>query len=280
MSKNPAVPVTPSDIAQSCVEACNAGAAIVHIHVRDPDTGAPSNELAHYREVVERIRGAGCDVLINLTTGYGQRIHLQNDNIREMGPKSNIIPAEERIAHIRALSPDICSLDVATMNSGNVFGDTIMVNATDQLNRMAKGIREAGTKPELEIFDVGHIRLALNMLEEGVIDKPPFFQFALGVKWGAAANAQTIDFMRRMIPADAQWAAFGISRECLPAATLSFLMGGHMRVGLEDNLYLEAGVLAPSNAALVEQAAQVVKLHGGNVASPAEARDILSLKGG
>ncbi len=279
MAKNPAVPVTPEEIATSCIEAAEAGAAIVHIHVRDPETAAPSTDLDLYRDVVERIKTSRCDVLINLTTGYGQRIHLQNDQIREMGPKTNLMPAEDRIAHIRALSPDICSLDVATMNSGGAFGDTVMVNAPHQLTLMATGMRDAGTKPELEVFDVGHVRLAVDMIERGVVARPPFFQLALGVKWGAPADAQTIDFLRRLLPEDAEWAAFGISRESLPTATLSFLMGGHMRVGLEDNLYLEAGALAPSNAALVEQAVKVVLLHGQDVASPTEARSILALDG-
>ncbi|MEM8988297.1 MAG: 3-keto-5-aminohexanoate cleavage protein [Pseudomonadota bacterium] len=279
VGKNPAVPVTPKQIAQECIGAAKAGAAVVHIHVRDPETGAPSTDLELYRETVDRIRQDETDIVINLTTGYGQRLHLQDDNIRTPGPRTNLMSAEERIAHVVELRPEICSLDVATMNSGGVFGDTVMLNAPSQLNLMADAIQEAGTKPELEVFDVGHIRLARHMIDSGRIGRPAFFQMALGVDWGAPADAETIAYMKRFVPDDAHWAAFGVSRRSLPMATFSFLLGGHVRVGLEDNLYLKRGVLAPSNASLVEQAVQTVTLHGGEIATPQEARDILELRG-
>ena len=280
VDKNPAVPVTPKQIARECIEAAKAGAAIVHIHVRDPDTGAPSTDLNLYRETVDRVRQDATDVVINLTTGYGQRLHLQDDDILVPGPLTNLMPADERVAHVVALQPEICSLDVATMNSGGVFGNTVMLNSPSQLLLMAKAIQDAGTKPELEVFDVGHVRLAAHMVEQGLIERPPFFQLALGVDWGAPADVETIAYMKRLMPDDAHWAAFGISRQSLAMATSSFLAGGHVRVGLEDNLYLQQGELAPSNAALVEQAINAIRVHGAEMATPQEARDILRLRGG
>ena len=275
--RNPAVPVTPKQIADASIDAAKAGAAIVHIHVRDPETGAPSADLSLYREVVDRIRDSQTTVLINLTTGYGPRIQIQDDDIRTMGPRTNLLTADERVAHIVELKPEICSLDVATMNSGGPFSDTVMVNAPAQLTAMAAAIRSVGTKPELEVFDVGHVRLARHLIDKGVIARPPFFQLALGVDWGAPANVETIAYMKRLLPSDALWAAFGISRQSLQTATLSFLAGGHVRVGLEDNLYLRHGELAPSNAALVEQAVQSIRLHGGEIATPREARALLEI---
>lgn len=277
IKKNPAVPVTPKEIAAESIGAAMAGAAIVHIHVRDIETGAPSTDLHLYKEVVDRIRDSETDVLINLTTGYGQRIQIQSDDIRTMGERTNLMAAAARVEHIVKLRPDICSLDVATMNSGGPFADTVMVNAPSQLVEMAEAMKSVGTKPELEVFDVGHVRLAINLIEQGIVERPPFFQLALGVDWGAPADIETIAYMTAMLPSDAQWAAFGISGQSLRTATLSFLAGGHVRVGLEDNLYLRRGELAASNAALVEQAVQSIELHGGKIATPSKARQILGL---
>lgn len=276
-SKNKAVPATPEEIANACITAAQAGAASVHIHVRDPATGGPSMNIDHYTEVVERIRASDTDVLINLTTGPGQRFEPTESDPRVAGPGTNLTHPDNRMDHVLALRPDICSLDVSTMNSEGAFGNTIMINTPGQLRYMAEKIRAVGTKPELEIFDVGHAMLASDLVEKGFVDKPAFFQFALGIRWGAPATAESISMMRSLIPDGSPWAAFGISRESLPTLALSVAMGGHARVGLEDNIYLRAGELAPSNAALVEQAVSLIDLLGCRPASPDEARQILNL---
>jgi uncharacterized protein (DUF849 family) len=276
VKKNLAVPVTPEQIANAAIDAAKAGAAVVHIHVRDPETGKPSMELDLYREVVERIRASDTDVVINLTTGPGQRWRPGDDDPKIGGPESTLVTPEERVRHVQALRPELCSLDVATMNSGEVYNSTMMLNWPPHLRRMATLMREAGTKPELECFDIGHAVLANALIEEGVIDRPPFFQFALGILYGAPADQATLAHLLQILPADAQWAAFGIGRLEFPMVALSYLAGGHVRVGLEDNLYLERGVLA-TNAQLVEKAVSIIQLLGGNIATPEEARNILGV---
>ena len=275
--KNPAVPVTPEAIAASALDAAKAGAAIVHIHVRDPESGKASMALEHYRRVVGIIRDSGSDVVINLTTGVGARFKPGDENPLEPGEGTNFVAPELRVRHVVELKPEICSLDIATMNSGGVRDDTVMLNTPAHLRVMAEAIKKAGVKPELELFDLGHIMLANDMIARGQIESPAFFQLCLGIEWGAPATPAALQYMTSLLPDGATWGAFGIGREEYRVAAQCVLSGGHVRVGLEDNLYLSRGVLAPSNAALVEKAVDIIETLGENVASPDEARRILSL---
>ncbi|MEO8448759.1 MAG: 3-keto-5-aminohexanoate cleavage protein [Gemmatimonadota bacterium] len=275
--KNPAVPVTPKEIADSCIEAAKAGAAIVHVHVRDPETGLASMKLELYREVVDRIRGSATDAIINLTTGPGQRFAPGDDDPRTPGPGTNLTHPTIRVQHVVALKPEICSLDVATMASGDAFGSTVMMNTVKHLQVMSTAIRDAGVKPELEVFDTGHVRLACHLIETGYIRSPAFFQLCLGIEWGAPDTPEAMGLMAGLLPPNAEWAAFGIGARQFPMVAMTVAAGGHVRVGLEDNLYLDRGVLAPSNAALVDRAVRIVESAGGALATPAEAREILGL---
>ncbi len=274
--KNPAVPVTPEQIARSALDAAAAGAAIVHIHVRDPATGAPSMELALYREVVERIRERNGDVILNLTTGAGGRFVPGETDPAVAGPGTTFVTPEARTRHVGALKPEICTLDIATMN----FGEHLFLNTPAHLRAMAKAIREAGVKPEIEVFDLGHIELARHLITEGHLAQPPLFQLCLGIPWGAPATPETLVALRARLPEDAVWSAFGIGRAEFPMLAVAAGMGGHVRVGLEDNLYLGRGQLAPSNAALVEKAVSLLAHVDRTPASPAEARAILGLTPG
>lgn len=270
---NPAVPVTPAEIAASALEAHDAGAAIVHIHVRDPETKRNSMDPALYREVAERIRASGSDVVINLTTGPGASFVPGEENPADGTAHSIFARPEDRVRHIEELTPEICSLDVATLNRR----DRVFINTPDHLTEMARRIRAVGVKPELEVFDTGHIELARDLLNQGVLDSPPLFQLCLGTAFGAPARIESLIHMRDLLPAGAQWAAFGISRWQMPIVAATAQLGGHVRVGLEDNIYLERGVLAPSNAALVEKAVQILRLLGHEVASSDEARETLGI---
>jgi uncharacterized protein (DUF849 family) len=272
--KNPAVPVTPEQIAQSCVDAAKAGAAIVHIHVRDPKTTKPSMDGALYREVVERIRSSGADVLINLTTGPGARFEHDPDDPRKAGPSSTMRGPEERVRHVQELRPDICSLDMGSLN----MGGRVFINTPGHLQTMAVAIREAGVLPELEVFETGHLLLAKKMIETGHIKAPGMFQLCLGIAWGQPATPEAMTYMRNLLPPASPWFAFGISLHQFPMVAQAVLLGGHVRVGLEDNLYLGKGQLAPSNAALVEKAGRIIEELGDIVATPADAREILGLQ--
>src|SRR5215467_11872194 len=271
--KNPAVPVTPAQIARSAIDAAKAGAAIVHIHVRDPKTTKPSMDTALYREVVERIRGSGTDVLINLTTGPGARFVPDAENPAMPGPSTNLSRPEVRVRHVVELRPDICSLDMGSMN----MGGRLFINTPEHLQTMAVAIREADVLPELEVFETGHILLARRMIETGHIKPPGMFQICLGIAWGQPATPEAMTYMRNLLPAGSPWFAFGISLHQFPMVAQAVLLGGHPRVGLEDNIYLEKGKLAPSNAALVEKAGRIIEILGDQVATPAEAREILGL---
>lgn len=271
-ANHPELPCTPQEIATACIDAARAGAAIVHIHVRYPD-GRPSMELDHYREVVDRIRDSGTDVLINLTTGPGQRFVPSAEDPKVAAPGTTLMHPERRVEHVVALKPDICSLDFNTMYSGT----SVVINTPQNLRIMAKLIREAGTKPELECFDSGDIQLAKDLLADGTLPPDPFVQLCLGIKYGAAANAATMSYLASQLPAGARWSAFGVGRWEYPMLAQAWLLGGHVRVGLEDNVYIRKGVLAPSNAALVEKAASLLDALGGEVASVQQAREILGL---
>jgi uncharacterized protein (DUF849 family) len=274
VGKDKQVPVTPKEIAESAIGAAKAGAAVVHIHVRNPETGAGSMELKYYKEVVDRIRDDGTEVLINLTTGSGARFAFDKDNPSVAAPGTVMKTARERVQHVIELKPDICSLDFNVM----WMGQTAMINTPEILTDMARDIRAAGVMPELEVFDTGDIKFARDMIAKGIIEGPGFFQIVLGVGYGAAASVEAMLYMKSLLPPDAKWAAFGISRFEFPMLAHSFLIGGHLRVGFEDNRYLAHGVPAPTNAALVDKARQIVGLLGGELATPKEAKAILGLR--
>jgi uncharacterized protein (DUF849 family) len=271
--KNPAVPVTPEQIAKSSIDAAKAGAAVVHIHVRNPQTTKPSMDGALYREVVERIRASGTDVLINLTTGPGARFEHDPQDPTKASPASTLRGPEDRVRHVVELRPDICSLDMGSLN----MGSRVFINTPAHLQTMAVAIRDVGVMPELEVFETGHLLLAKRMIETGHIKPPGMFQLCLGISWGQPATPEAMTYMRNLLPPGSPWFAFGISLYQFPMVAQAVLLGGHVRVGLEDNLYLEKGKLAPSNAALVEKAAHIIEVLGDQVASPAEAREILGL---
>ena len=269
---SPFVPVTPKQIADDALAAHAAGAAIVHLHVRHPETGAPSRDIALYREVVQRIRDTGSSVVINLTTGIGARFTPDPADPNRNASPGMAQPAD-RMNHVLELKPDICSLDVATMN----FGQHAFVNTLDHITQIATAVRAAGVKPELEVFDLGHLALARHLQGKGLFAEPPFFQFCLGVPWGAPATPESMQAMKSMLPAGANWSAFGVGAQQFPMAALAIVLGGHVRVGLEDNLYLAKGELAKGNAPLVERAVRIIRDLGADVAKPADARKILGL---
>lgn len=269
----PAVPVTPRQIAESAIEACRAGAAIAHIHVRDPATGKPSLDRALYREVVERVRDSGSPVILNLTTGAGARFLPDASAPNTAAAGSNLRPPAERCAHILELRPEICTLDMGSLN----FGKGALINVPDHIEAIAAVIREAGSKTELEIFDTGHIALARHLIERGVIEPEPLWQLVLGVPWGAPANSETMMHLRGQLPAGARWAAFGIGRQEFPMLAQAALLGGHVRVGLEDNLYLSQGVQARSNAELVGRAVEILHALDMEPATPDQARRMIGL---
>lgn len=273
VESTPYLPVTPEQIATSSLEAVRAGAAIIHIHVRHPD-GRPSMELQHYREVVDRLRAADEDVIVNLTTGPGQRFIPSEADPSVAAPGTTLMVPERRVQHILELRPELCSLDFNTMYSGS----SVVINTPRNLGIMAEMIRDAGVRPELEVFDSGDIQLANQFIQEGRLDAPALFQIVLGVRYGAIATTETLAYMKSLLPAGSHWAAFGIGRWEFPMLAQAFLLGGHVRVGLEDNIYLEKGVLAEGNAELVRKAVRIVKDLGGSIATPAETREILGLK--
>ncbi|MBU8906800.1 3-keto-5-aminohexanoate cleavage protein [Desertibacillus haloalkaliphilus] len=272
-AKSSHVPITPKEIAESAIESAKAGAAVAHIHVRDPKTGKLSHDVNLFREVVERIREANTDVIINLTAGGGGDWIPSNDDPTKGGAGTDIQTPEERHEPIGELLPEICTLDCGSVN----FGEQIYISPTDWLRRQARLIQESGVKPELECFDFGHVRFANQLVQEGLIDGKPMFQFCLGIPWGADADAETIIGMRNRLPEHASWSAFGIGRLQIPIAVQSALLGGNVRVGLEDNLYLEKGVLA-RNEQLVDKAATLIQGLGSEPMTPQEARQHLGLK--
>jgi len=273
LQQNPHLPCTPEQIANAGLEAVRAGAAIIHVHVRYPD-GRPSMELAHYREVVERLRAADEDVIINLTTGPGGRFIPSDDEPSRAAPGTSLARPELRVEHIERLRPEISSLDFNTMYSGT----SVVINTPRNLAIMAERIQAAGVLPELEVFDSGDIQLARHFIDEGKLASPSLFQIVLGVRYGAIATPQTMLYMTSLLPPDARWAAFGVGRWEFPMLAQAWLLGGHVRVGLEDNIYLEKGVLAKSNTELVAKAVRILKELGGRPATAGEAREILGLK--
>lgn len=272
--QTPHLPVTPDQIAEQSLAAAEAGAAAVHIHVRDPETGAPSMALELYGRVIEQIRRHDRQLIINLTTGPGGRFVPDASNPRVAGPGTTLLPPEERVAHIAAFKPDICSLDLNTMNSG----EQVVINTPRNVSRMAQVIRDAGCTPELECFDSGDLVLAHKLIADGVLQGPGLYTLVLGVRYALPFSPEAIAFARTLLPAGAQWSAFGIGRHAFPAVAQAYLMGGNVRIGLEDTIYLDRGVLARSNADLVRKARRIVEDLGGRMATPAEARGTWQLR--
>jgi uncharacterized protein (DUF849 family) len=271
---NENLPVTPAEIAQACIGAAQAGAAICHIHVRDPESGRPSMELDYYRDVVERIRASDTDLIINLTTGPGGRFIPSDDEPAKAAPGTALTTAEIRTEHVVQLKPEICSLDLNTM----WFGNGAVINSPRNIKIMAERIYAAGVKPELEVFDSGDIQLAHQLIKEGVLREPTLFQIVTGVKYGFVADTQTLAYARNLLPASCMWAAFGASRMAFPMVAQAYLLGGHCRVGMEDTVYLAKGEKTPDNAALVSKAIRIIGDLGGRIATVDETRELLGLE--
>jgi uncharacterized protein (DUF849 family) len=271
--QHPGLPITPEQIARACLDAAGAGAAVVHIHVRDPATGRPSMKLEHYQEVMTRIRAENADLVINLTTGPGGRFIPGAEDPQVAAPGSTLMLPERRVEHIAALRPDIATLDLNTMNSGGE-----VINTVASVTRMAKVINDAGVKPEIEIFDSGDMHMARDLMRDGVLQGPGLFSFVLGVHYGFSASPETMAYARSLLPVGAIWTGFGIGRHAFPMVAQSWLLGGHVRVGFEDNLFISKGVLAKDNAQLVARARLIVESMGGAVATAREARVLLGLQ--
>jgi uncharacterized protein (DUF849 family) len=271
--KHPGVPVTPPQIAAACLEAARAGASVVHIHVRDPATGEGGRNPAHFREVVARIRDSGVDIVLNLTCGMGGRLILDEENPSLMAAGTDMAPPLERMEHVRELLPEICTIDCGSMN----FGREVVVNRVSDLERMARFAQQLGVKPELEVFDYGQVGIARHLVDSGLVDGTPLFQLCLGIAGGTPATPEAMMALRAALPPGAHWGAFGISKSEFPMVAQAAILGGNVRVGLEDNLYLEAGRLA-SNGELVEKALKILALLDFDVMTPAETRTALGLK--
>ena len=269
---HPDYPITPEQIADNCIQAAKSGAAIAHIHVRDPQTGLRSGDAALFKEVVDRVRGSSTDVLINLTTSEGARFTPGLEDPRIGGPGTTLIQPLERLVHIEELKPDICTLDVGSFN----FGDVIFVNTPAHLRIMARRIQELGVKAEIEVFEPGHIIFAHKLIDEGLIDGPPMFQLCLGIPHASPATPEVLSLMKNMLPENARWSAFGISRWEFDIVAQAASQGGNCRVGLEDNIYIRKGEFG-SNRQLVERAARIIQEVGRELATPAEAAEMLGI---
>ena len=277
VDKHPAIPVTPKEIAAAAIEAATAGAAIAHIHVREPDSGKPSRRVELYREVVSRIRENNVDVIINLTTGMGGDLFLGPDEApMNFSDNTDCVGMMERIEHVEELLPEICSLDCGSFNYAE--GDYVYISTPNMLEQGARRLQEIGVKPELEVFELGHLSFTKHLIAQGLLDDPPLFQICLGIRWAAEANTASFKTMVDALPEGCNWAGFGTSAMEMPMVAQAVLLGGNIRVGLEDNLYLEKGVFA-SNGQLVERACNIVELMGCSIQTPAEARQTLRLRG-
>jgi 3-dehydrocarnitine:acetyl-CoA trimethylamine transferase len=271
--QTPHLPITPEQIADACLGAAEAGAAIVHIHVRDPETGKPSMELDYYRDVVERIRAKNAQLILNITTGPGGRFVPSPDEPRVAAPGTTLMAPEKRAAHIAALRPEICTIDLNTMNSGN----EVVINTPGNVRRMAKVMRDVGVKPEVELFDSGDIALMHDLIRDGTLENPMLCSFVMGVRYGFQPSPETVLYARNLLPSNAEFTAIGIGKAAFTTVAQSYLAGGHIRVGLEDSVYLARGQLASSNAAMVEKARRIVEDLGAQIAAPREAREIIGL---
>ncbi|MGF7184615.1 uncharacterized protein (DUF849 family) [Desulfitispora alkaliphila] len=271
--KNQHVPVTPKEIADAAIESAKAGATVAHIHARDPETGQASFQLKYYREIVERIRESDTDVVINITSGGGGDFIPNANNPSSGGEGTFIQTPKERHEVIGELLPEMCTLDCGSLN----FGNMIYMSPTDWLREQAGLVKESGVRPELECFDTGHIHFANQLINEGLIDGDPMFQLCLGIPWGASADQKTIDYMASLLPGNSYWSAFSIGRNQFDTLEKAAIAGGNVRVGLEDNLYLEKGVLA-RNEQLVEKAVNILEKHNIGILTPKEARVKYDLK--
>jgi uncharacterized protein (DUF849 family) len=279
-ARSPHVPVGPDEIAAAGIEAARAGAAVVHIHVRDPATGQGTRDPELYRVVVERIRESDVDVVLNLTAGMGGDLVLGGPDapLPLDGGGTDLVGAIERLVHVEHLRPEICTLDCGTMNFA-AGGDYVMVNTPGMLRAMARRVKELGVRPELEVFDTGHMVMVKELIADGLIDPPPLIQLCTGIPYGAPDDPGTLLAMRNQLPADAIFSAFSIGRMQLPFVAMAALIGGNVRVGLEDNLMLERGVPA-SNAQLVERAVQILRAMNVRILTAAEVRAKLGLTRG
>lgn len=271
--KHPDYPITPEHIARDCIDAGKAGAAVAHIHVRNPGTGARSGDPALYREVFERIKDSGSEILINLTTSEGARFSPGLEDPKTGGPGTTLMQPLQRLVHIEELRPDICTLDVGTFN----FGDTIFVNTPAHLRIMAKRIQELGVKAEIEVFEPGHIMFAHKLIDEGLVGDPPMFQLCLGIPHASPATPEILNLMKNLLPKNARWSAFGISRSEFEIVAQAASQNGNCRVGLEDNLYSSKGEFA-TNVKLVERAVRIIRELGREPATPSQAAEILGIK--
>jgi uncharacterized protein (DUF849 family) len=271
--QTPYLPITPEQIADACLGAANAGASIVHIHVRDPLTGQPSMLLDHYVDVVQRIRARNPELILNITTGPGGRFVPSKDDPKVAAEGTTLMVPEKRVEHIAALRPDICTLDLNTMNSGR----EVVINTPGNVRRMAKVITEVGVKPEIELFDSGDIALMRDLLADGTLQGPMLCSFVMGVRYGFQPAPETVLYARDLLPHDSEFTAIGIGKAAFTTVAQSYLAGGHVRVGLEDSVYLSRGRLATSNAELVAKARRIVEDLGGTIATVKEARRIVGL---
>ena len=271
--QTPHLPITPEQIADACLDAGDAGAAIVHIHVRDPQTGRPSMLLDYYVDVVQRIRARNSELILNITAGPGGRFVPSKDDPKVAAEGTTLLVPEKRVEHIAALRPDICTLDLNTMNSGK----EVVINTPGNVRRMAKVINEAGVKPEIELFDSGDIALMNDLLADDTLQGPPLCSFVMGVRYGFQPSAETVLYARNLLPRDAEFTAIGIGKAAFTSVAQSYLVGGHVRVGLEDAVYLSRGQLAKSNAEMVVKARRIVEDLGGTIATIDDARRIVGL---
>ena len=271
--QTPYLPITPLQIADACLGAADAGAAIVHIHVRDPATGRPSMSLDYYSEVVERIRARNPELILNITTGPGGRFVPSHDEPRLAAEGTTLMAPERRVEHIAALRPEICTLDLNTMNSGK----EVVINTPGNVRRMARIILGAGVKPEIELFDSGDVALMKDLLADGTLKGPVLCSFVMGVRYGFQPGPETVLYARDLLPPDAEFTAIGIGKAAFTSVAQSFLAGGHVRVGLEDSVYLSRGQFAKSNAEMVAKARRIVEDLGGQIATFSRAREIVGL---
>jgi uncharacterized protein (DUF849 family) len=270
---NPALPITPEQIANDCLAAAQAGAAIVHIHVRHPD-GRPSMELAHYKEVMERIRAKNTALILNLTTGPGGRFQPGDDDPAKPGPRTNLLPPAKRVEHIIALKPEISTLDLNTMT----FGQEVVINIPPNVRKMAAAIYDSGDKPENEFYDTGDIELCRDLFADGTLRAPALASLVHGTKYGMPSTPETMAFVKSQLPGNMQWTGFGVGRMAFPMLVQSWLLGGHIRIGMEDTVYVGKGQLTTGNGELVEKARWLIEKLGGQLATSEQARDILDLK--
>jgi uncharacterized protein (DUF849 family) len=270
---NPNLPITPAEIADDALAAWRAGAAIVHVHVRNPETELPSMDVGHYAEVVDRIRDVTDELIINLTTGNGGRYHPSEEDPAKAGPRSNLLVPEKRVEHIRAIRPDIATLDLNTM----VFGSEVVINTPQNIRAMAQAIHEAGARPEIELFDSGDIALMNDLIADGTLAAGPLCSLVMGVKYGFQPSPETLLYARSQLPTGAIWTGFATGKWAYPMLAQSAIAGGQVRIGMEDAAWLSRGIPAPSNAAMVEKAKRMLDDLGYGLATCAEARKRLEL---